>query len=237
MTRKEIGVIGGVGPAATVEFLRRVVDMTDSATDQGHADLVVLQHSSIPDRTAYVLDASRENPGPVLAADARRLEAMGVTAIVIPCNTARVFIAEIEAAVHTPVVDIVQRGAEAASMLSTPGARVGVLATDGTLASGTYAHALKDLGHDIVVPRHDLQARVTELIYDEVKAGREPTRDKLDDAIRFLREQGAEVVILGCTELSVAAVAWDLDSNVVDALDALAESTIELAGCSVRTRR
>ncbi|WP_062212496.1 aspartate/glutamate racemase family protein [Demequina oxidasica] len=236
MTRKEIGVIGGVGPAATVEFLRRIVDMTKSDTDQGHADLVVLQHSSIPDRTAYVLDPSRENPGPVLAADARRLEAMGVAAIVIPCNTARVFIAEIDAAVHTPVVDIVQRGAEEASKLSKPGARVGVLATDGTLASGTYAHALEDLGHEIVIPRPDLQARVTELIYDEVKAGRAPSRDKLDDAIYYLRGLGAEVVILGCTELSVAAVAWDLDDKVVDALDALAETTIELAGCAVQSR-
>ena len=88
MTRSEIGVIGGVGPAATAEFLSRVIAWTDAERDQDHADLVVLQHCSIPDRTAFVLGSSAEDPGPVLASDAARLSDMGVAAVVVPCNTA-----------------------------------------------------------------------------------------------------------------------------------------------------
>jgi len=73
-----VGVIGGVGPLATAYFLRRIVEQTEAHNDQDHVDVLVLNHATIPDRTAYILGESSENPGPVLARDAQRLEAFGV---------------------------------------------------------------------------------------------------------------------------------------------------------------
>ena len=233
MSRTEVGVIGGLGPAATAEFLRRVIRWTDAASDQEHADLVVLQHSSIPDRTAHILDASAPDPGPALAADARRLEGLGVSAIVIPCNTARAFIDEIQGAVSIPVVDIVGAAVDDAVAFFPDATVVGILATSGTLASGTYDHALEALGVTAVAPSAAQQERVMELIYGQVKAGRPADRGLLAGAIEEVESRGAGVVILGCTELSVAASDWDFGPRVVDALDSLARRTVSLAGCPI----
>lgn len=232
-SRIEVGVIGGLGPVATAEFLVRVVRWTDARTDQENADLVVLQHSSIPDRTAHILDPSKPDPGPVLAADAVRLEALGVGAIVIPCNTARVFIEEIERAVDIPVIDIVRAAVDDVVALHPDAQKVGVLATTGTVRSGTYSQALEEAGKVAVAPSDGQQARVMELIYDQIKAGREADRRLLQGAIEEVASQGAEAVILGCTELSVAATSWDLGPTVVDALDSLARRTVTLAGCTI----
>ena len=102
-----VGVIGGVGPAATVCFLDKVVRLTAADRDQDHVDLVVLQHSTIPDRTAFILGGSEEDPGPVMAEDARRLTALGVEFIAVPCNTAHFFTQEVQAASGVPVLSIV----------------------------------------------------------------------------------------------------------------------------------
>ena len=235
MTSREIGVIGGVGPAATAEFLHRVVAWTEAATDQDHADLVVLQHSTIPDRTAHIIDPAKPDPGPVLAVDARRLQGLRVGAIVNPCNSSRAYLSQVEDAVDIEVVDIVSAAAEDA-VQRFPGASVGVLATTGTVLARSYHAALGDLGVETIVPSEAEQAGLMELIYDQVKAGTTTDRTLLDAAIADVEAQGAGAVILGCTELSVAAAAWELRDNVVDALDSLARRTVSLAGRTVRER-
>lgn len=233
MSGREVGVIGGLGPAATVEFLARVVRWTEARSDQEHADLVVLQHSSIPDRTAHILDPSLPDPGPVLAADAARLEALGVVAIVIPCNTARVFIDEIEAAVSIPVVDIIEAAVDDVVAMFPEVPKVGVLATTGTISSRTYHRALEAAGLSPVAPGEARQVGLMDLIYGQVKAGLPADRALLDAAIEDVASQGATVVILGCTELSVAAGSWEMGPGVVDALDSLARRTVTLAGCPI----
>jgi len=234
MTDLEIGVIGGVGPAATAEFLSRVVQWTQAATDQDHANLVVLQHSAIPDRTDFLLGHSEEDPGPVLAADARRLRDWGVEAIVVPCNTATAFMRAMSEAVSIPVIDIIDAAAEDAKARGW--SSVGVLATEGTMASGAYARALDHHGVTAIAPSPEAQAAITTLIYRDIKAGRPPERVLFDRGVEDVRRQGAEGVILGCTELSVAAATWQSDPLVLDALDSLAIRTVRLAGCAVRTR-
>lgn len=233
MDRVEVGVIGGLGPAATAEFLSRVIRWTDAESDQENADLIVLQHSSIPDRTAHILDPSKPDPGPVLASDAVRLETLGVAAVVIPCNTARAFIDEIEAAVAIPVVDIVRAAVDDTVALHPDARKVGVLATTGTIRSGTYTQALSQAGREAVVPSDGQQERVMELIYGQVKAGLPADRRLVEGAIEEVVSLGAGAVILGCTELSVAATGWDLGPTVVDALDSLARRTVTLAGCTI----
>lgn len=230
-----VGVIGGVGPLATVYFLDKLVRLTAADRDQDHVDLVVMQHSSIPDRTAYVLGDSDENPGPVMAQDARTLERVGVSFIVVPCNTAHHFTAEVEAATSVPVVSIVEETvAEVADRV--PGAVVGVLATSGTLASKVYQHAAEAHGLQTIEPTHDDQAIVMSVIYDGVKAGGHVDLPALRGVVDRLVARGAQVVVLGCTELSVVAEDADLlaDPLYVDSLDVLARRTIVRAGYRVR---
>lgn len=232
-----VGVIGGVGPQATAYFLDMVVRLTDAARDQDHLDMVVLDHASIPDRTDFILGRSTEDPGPVMADDARRLAAFGADLLVLPCNTAHHFVEQIEAAVDVPLVNIVDETvAEVARRV--PGLRAtGLLATSGTVHAGVYQRALAAVGADCVLPDEAGQAALMRIIYEQVKAGRPVDLPALTGIVADLRERGAQAVVLGCTELSVAAADHRLleaDRALVDSLDVLARRTIERAGARVR---
>lgn len=236
-TRRTVGVIGGVGPQATAYFLDMVVRLTQAERDQDHLDLVVLNHASIPDRTAFILGESDQDPGPVMADDARRLAAFGVDLLVLPCNTAHHFTDEIEAAVEVPLVNIVaETVAEVRRRVPEPAA-VGLLATSGTVRAGVYQRVIEAAGARTVLPDEQGQAALMRIIYEQVKAGRPVDIEEFGRLVDGLRDQGAQAVVLGCTELSVVAADFDLlaeDPGLVDSLDVLARRTIERAGGRVR---
>ena len=241
-----VGVLGGVGPLATVLFMERVVRLTDAARDQDHVDMMVLQHATVPDRTEFVLGRSADDPGPVLAADARRLAGAGVGFLVLPCNTAHAFAGAIAAATPVPLLSAVD--ATVSAVLSRDawtgrlsGARpeaVGLLATEGTIASGVYLDAFNAHGVKALVPDVAGQATVTSLIYDGVKAGRGGDLTALAGVVANLRSRGAGAIVLGCTELSVAAEATPPallpDVVLVDSLDELARATVLRSGRRLR---
>ena len=230
--RSLVGVVGGVGPLATAYFLARVVHLTDAATDQEHVDLVVHQRASIPDRTAFLLGRSTDDPGPVMAACALDLVTLGARAVVLPCNTAEPFLAQIEAAAGVPVLGIVRATVEAAARRVPGLRRVGVLATDGTLAALTYHDELARIGLEAVVPSAQDQVLVTSVIYDQVKAGRAGDVAALAGVADRLVAAGAECVLLACTELSVLHDELLLLTAhvVVDSVDSLARKTVRRAG-------
>jgi len=231
-----VGVIGGVGPLATVYFMDKVVRLTRAERDQDHVDMVVMQHASIPDRTEYILGRSTDDPGPVMADDARTLERVGVSFIVIPCNTAHHFTAEVVEATSVPVLSIVDETI-AEVVDRRPGTRtVGLLATTGTLSAGVYQRAAQARGLASVEPTDDEQAVVMRVIYEQVKAGRPVDLPALRGVVDALVERGAQTIVLGCTELSVVADDARLldDPLYVDSLDVLARRTIERAGHHLR---
>ena len=231
-----VGVIGGLGPAATVHFLHRVVELTDAQRDQDHVDLLVWQHGSIPDRTAYLLGQG-ESPEPVLVADAVALERAGARFVAVPCNTAVVWVEQMRAAVSIEVLDTVAETV-AAAQRAVPGMRrLGVLATDGTLLAGSYAAAADAAGVEVVVPDAEVQREVMSIIYDGVKAGMPVPRSRFDAVVEHLHARGAEAVALGCTELSVLHGRLGIDDPaVVDSIDALARRVISRAGAPLRGR-
>jgi aspartate racemase len=231
-----VGVLGGVGPLATAYFLQLVVSLTDADRDQDHLDMVVLDHATIPDRTAFVLGESDEDPGPVLARDARRLEAFGASFLVMPCNTAHHFTRQVVEAVRVPFVSIVDITVDAV-LARTPGlTAVGLLATAGTVEAGVYQDAFAARGVETLVPDAADQAHVSAIIYDQVKAGRPVDVELLRGVAGRLAGRGAAAVVLGCTELSVVAVDHGLlaDPLYVDSMDQLARATILHAGHTVR---
>lgn len=231
-----VGVIGGLGPAATVHFLHRVVQLTDAHRDQDHVDLLVWQHGSIPDRTAFLLGHG-ESPEPVLVADALALERAGARFVAVPCNTAVVWVEQMRAAVSIEVLDTVAETV-ATAQRAVPGLRrLGVLATDGTLLAGTYSAAAAAAGVEVVTPEPHVQREVMSMVYDGVKAGMPVPRHRFDAAVDHLRQRGAEAVALGCTELSVLHGELGIDDPaVVDSIDALARRVIVRAGAPLRTR-
>ena len=230
--RKVLGILGGVGPLATAYFMETIIRRTEAASDQDHLEMVVLNHTEIPDRTAYILHSRSPDPGPVLAEDARRLESWGADVIVIPCNTAHYFYPQVSRAVSIPLLNMI---GETAGELSRLGARrAGLLATTGTIRSGLYQDALGQAGIEPVLPSERGQTAVMSLIYDDIKAGRPPEREKL----RLLREEfpGCDRIVLGCTELSLLKRLLSLDDFFLDALEVLAERSIQSCGKQVRPR-
>lgn len=235
MSRTLVGVVGGVGPLATAYFLQRVVALTDARTDQEHVDLVVHQRSSIPDRTAFLLGRSTDDPGPVMAASAQDLVRIGARAVVLPCNTAEPFLPQVEAAAGVPVLGIVHATVAAARRRAPGLTRLGVLATDGTLAARTYHDELAAVGLEAVVPSAADQELVMAVIYDQVKAGRPADLAGLAGVVDRVAAAGAQAVALACTELSVLNDDLVRSSAhvVVDSVDSLAVATIERAGARV----
>lgn len=235
--RALVGVVGGVGPLATAYFLNKVVRLTVASRDQDHLDMVVFDHAAIPDRTAFVLGTSTENPGPVMADDARRLEQFGASFLVIPCNTAHFFTEEVVAAVRIPVLSIIEETVDEAHH-RVPGLRsLGLLATSGTAASGVYQRALAARDTDCLLPDDKDQDVVMGIIYEQVKAGKPAEVAALRGVVARLLARGAELVVLGCTELSVVAQDHGLlaEPRYVDSLDVLARRTIERAGHRARS--
>lgn len=234
-----VGVLGGLGPAATAVFLDLLVRATDARTDQEHLDLLVSQHSTTPDRTARILDAAAPDPSPVLARDAVMLERAGVGLLVLPCNTAHHFVAGIREATRVPFVSIVEETARRAAQRVGRGGTVAVFATEGNVHARVYQDALAAEGLRALIPGPDLQGRINTLIYDQVKAGRPVDTALFDACVGEAVGQGAGTVVLGCTELSVIydrhryRTGHALSAVLTDSLTELARATILAAGASL----
>ncbi|NPD66042.1 amino acid racemase [Lichenicola cladoniae] len=220
---KLIGVLGGMGPAATAEFMQQVIGNTVAETDQGHVPMLVFSDPSIPDRSTAILDVNALSPLPALRDYAQRLERAGSTVIVIPCNTAHHFYALISAAVGIPVLhiaDAVIRNLE--DMPDGVSRNVAVMATAGTVASGFYQTYLDASGRACLIPDRIEQALISHAIY-EIKASRVTVAVLMVvAAARLLRLRGATCVILGCTELASVRQAVEEELPVVDSTQALA---------------
>ena len=186
---------------ATVDFYRRIIEITDASCDQEHLHVLIDGNSQIPDRTASIL-AGDDRPLPYLIDSARRLEAAGADLLVIACNAAHFFIDKLEAACSVPLLNMIELTAREA--LRCGFSRVGLLAVDGTVHAGIYDRAFQDLGLSLIRPDEEGQRKVMHLIYDEVKAGVPFHREALYPTLDDMVGQGAECFILGCTELPIA---------------------------------
>jgi len=211
----KVGVVGGVGPAATVDFVQKIVSNTAAARDQDHIKLVIEQNPQIPDRTKSLLG---NGPDPTIAlyATCKRLEADDADLIAIPCNTAHAFVERIQPYLSIPIVNMLTVTAEHLKANFPALREVGLLATSGTIASGVYRKALEALGLIQVVPDATMQARVMSAIYGPrgVKAGYtsgECMQDILAAASSLI-DDGVRVIILGCTELPLLLPLEEIES-------------------------
>ncbi len=229
--KKVLGIIGGVGPLATMFLGEMIVRLTKASKDQEHVHTIIDNDTTIPDRTAYILDKSKENPIPYLIRDAKKLAVSGADVICIPCNTAHTFYDDLQASSPVPVIHMIRETANRA--LSLGATRVGILATDGTIAAGVYQQALLEVGIEPIIPDDAAQREVMSIIYDFVKAGNEVTTQQWNHIEQVMLNLGCEKIILGCTELSIVNKELHLSELYIDSLLVLAERAIENCGYEV----
>jgi aspartate racemase len=233
-SRKTLGVIGGLGPLATALFLELVILMTDAACDQEHLDMVIFNSPWVPDRTRFLLGQSLDSPLPPMIDIGRRLSSEGCHCIAVPCITAHAFYRELSEAIDRPILHMVR---ETARHLKDAGvSAAGICATDGTLAANLFQTELGALGIRSVVPSEAAQRDVMGIIYDDVKAGRPADREKFGAVSAELRRNGAEAIVLGCTELSLVKREAELGAGYLDAMEVLAAESVKACGYPLKSR-
>ena len=219
-----LGVLGGLGPMSTFYFCELLTSHTQATRDSDHLDMIISSRASTPDRTAFILGESADDPLPIMISEAQKLTRAGADLIVIPCNTAHYFYNGLKNAIATPTLNIIE---ETLSQLARMGVkRFGLLATEGTVKSEAYANLALNFGLECVVPTEEEQAEITAIIYDEIKQNKPVDMRRFLAVADALKARGCERLVLGCTELSLL-MRQGLDRAVfMDSLEVLAYQTI-----------
>ena len=221
-----LGILGGMGPMATVDFMGKIVRNTPASCDQDHIQMVVCSATDVPDRTAAILGQGSD-PFPAMLKALRRLELSGATRIAIPCNTAHHWHGALQAKTSVPIIHIVDAVADALAGLHTI-PTLGLLATDGTIHAGVYQQRLAERGYVCVVPDATAQTEVMRAIR-LVKAGRtDEAAGILGREAEALAVRGCSHIAMACTEIPLALAALDRDvgAALLDPTDLLAQACV-----------
>lgn len=222
-----IGIIGGMGPAATADLFSKLIAATPAARDQDHLHVLIDNNPRIPNRNDAIAGEG-PSPGPHLAAGARRLEEAGADVLVMACNTAHAFQPDIEAAVSIPFVSMIEATADAA-MTGKP-ACVGVLVADGCRRAGLYQRAFAARDVEALFLDAAAQGEFMRLVY-RIKGGDtgEAVRAGMKGFGASLLARGAEVVVAACTEVPLVISAAALGAPLIDSSDALVKRVLAFA--------
>ncbi len=231
--QKVIGILGGMGPEATVECFRLIVENTPASKDQDHLRIIIDSNPKVPDRTRAILGQG-ESPVPTLVEGCKILDRAGADFVIIPCVSAHFFLDEIRAKVTIPILSVFDVVAETLES-SYPGVRrVGLMATTGTIEGGLFQKRLAQSGVETITCAKDIQRLVMEAIYDikrgKLKESPERIREVLSKAAESLISRGAQAVIAGCTEIPLGLKRDDLEVPYFDVLSLLARAAIRHAG-------
>jgi aspartate racemase len=234
---RTVGVIGGMGPAATADFFRRLVASTEANRDQDHLHVIIDSDPSVPDRTAYLRHCGPD-PRPQLMRIAHRLVAAGADLLVMPCNTAHVFFESLQASIAVELIDWIEE-AVAHIRERWDGGAIGLLATDGTVRTRLYQSRFERAAISVITPSARSQRELTAIIYG-IKSGG-PTvalARRLEAVAEELIDREANGLLLACTELSLLAAEQELVCKrpIFDAAAIVAEAVIARAGAQ-RTAR
>lgn len=200
MAKNIIGILGGMGPAATADMFQKFIRLTPASCDQEHIPLLISSIPDIPDRTECILNGG-DDPGPVMVQYAKGLEKAGATCILIACNTAHHWFDYLRARTSVEMLSMIDETVK--EVVSRGKQKVGLLATNATLATELYKKRLEMQGLTFIRPTEDGQKEVMKSIYllkaGETEKSVELMRKQRDE----LLEQGAEIIILGCTEVPI----------------------------------
>jgi aspartate racemase len=228
-TEKVIGIIGGMGPEATIDLFRKIVKVTPARRDQEHLRILIDCNPKIPDRVKAIFERAESPVGPLIAA-AKNLERSGADLLLIPCNAAHYYHAEVAKKVSVPVLHMIEETARYCRRKFPRLETFGLLAGSSTVALGLYAQAFQKVRKKILNPRPETQDKVMNCIY-EIKAGNlgAQVKEELLQAAQELAEAGAQAILLGCTEVPLVLQDGDLPLPFVDPTQVVAEISVAMA--------
>ena len=238
MDVKTLGVLGGMGPKATSVFFDKVIANTEAHKDQDHIDMIILNHASLPDRTMAILDHQEHVFLEAIEKDIKMLERVEVANIALTCNTAHYFYEQMQAMTDVNIINMVDETIKFIFEKYGAGSKVGILCTDGTRRSGIYKYGCHKYNLEPYFPDADVQARVMDIIYNDVKGEMVvDTNEKLEAIINdLIYKEHCQYVILACTELSCIRLSPEAQAFSIDAMDVLVEKSILLSGRQVKKR-
>jgi aspartate racemase len=225
---KTIGVIGGMGPQATVDFFQKILDNTRVERDQDHIHVIIDNNPQIPDRTAFLLGKG-ESPLKSLVNSAVKLQLMGADLLAMPCNTAHYFYDEIVKFVDIPFINMIDEVAASIRAKNLGVNRVGLLATKGVYSMGIYSRYLQKYGIEAVIPPEDGIETVSKTIYTIKKNLNLVDPAGINEIIENMRKEGIDTIILGCTELPLIVDKYPMGPDYIDSTAVLAKRAVEMA--------
>ena len=221
-----LGVLGGMGPLATVDFMQKIIALSSVGCDQEHIPMMVHNVPQIPDRTASILHQG-EDPFPALLKGLRTLERSGAQCVVMPCNTVHYWFERLSQQTALPMISILDSVSSAIRERGIQ--RVGLMATHATMATGIYKQRIEADGGECLAPRAQEQEALMQAIYD-IKANRlDDGRQGMEKVFNQLMADGAQAVILGCTEIPVglADTVNQRPEQCIDATALLAQACVD----------
>ena len=229
MPEKIIGILGGMGPEATIDLFYKIIKFTPAEKDQNHLRIIIDNNPKIPDRTAAILGKG-EDPLPALQETARNLERAGADFIIIPCNTAHYFLSSIQESVKIPILNMIEETAKETQKKNSSIKKVGLLASIGTYKTKIYHQHFKKFNIEVISPEEKDKEEVMKAIY-AVKAGdlSEKIKKNILKIAQKLITKGAEVIIAGCTEIPLILKEGDVSVPIIDPTRVLAETAVRKA--------
>ncbi len=227
MPGKIIGIIGGMGPEATIDFMKKILKNTPAKADEEHLHMLVDNNPQVPSRVKAIFEEG-ESPGPTMAEMARNLVKWGAELLVIPCNTAHFYVGEVIAAVDVPVLNIIDETIE--KLKQNDIKEVALLASSAVLKTRLYNGKLEEAGIKLILPSQPYQEKIMEAIFDVKSGDIETAVQKTDYVLKHIVEKGAKAAILGCTELPIVIEHLKCEAlQFFDTSEILAKAVVEKA--------
>ena len=229
MSQKIIGILGGMGPEATLDLFQKIIKFSPAGKDQDHFRIIIDNNPKIPDRTAAIL-AKRENPLPALQETAQNLEKAGADFIIMPCNTAHYFISEIQKSIKIPILNMIKETAHHVKSIFPSVKNIGLLATKGTYKTKLYNSFFNAKNIEILIPTPPEQDKIMDLIF-MVKSGilSEEMKSQIINISEEQIKKGAQAIIAGCTEIPLILKDKDIKVPIIDPTNILAKRAVEEA--------
>jgi len=233
MPEKIIGILGGMGPEATIDLFTKIVKGTKARKDQDHLRILIDNNPKIPDRTLAI---KKKGPSPFtqLLRSARVLEKAGANFILIPCVTAHYYYESLQRRINIPILHIVDETVEHIKVKLKGIRKIGLIATTGTVQTGLFQKTFSNTGIEVILPNHEIQSKwIMKAVYGKrgikVIGPSEGSKHLILEASRKLARQGAQAIIAGCTEVPLVLKDGDLSVPVIDPISILAKAAIQKA--------
>jgi len=229
MPEKVIGILGGMGPEATMDLFYKIIKSTPAEKDQDHLRIIIDNNPKIPDRTAAILGKGKD-PLPALQETARNLEKAGADFIIIPCNTAHYFLPSIQESVKIPILNMIEGTAKETQKRIPQIQKVGLLASIGVYETKIYHQHFKKFNIEIISPEEKDKEEVMKVIY-LVKAGdlSNEVKGNIIKIAQKLIDKEAEAIIAGCTEIPLILEEGDVSVPIIDPTQILAKAAVQKA--------